>query len=158
MVMMGGISLSVVLGWAAFANSGPMAKDGVIAERKELMKNTAGNFKDARQKAKSGAFARMAVNAQTVAINARHIPALFPVGSQGTAETKSRAKAGIWQDWDGYLAANQQLQEAANKLYTLTKDADKMGVSGAEIDAAIKAVGGSCKNCHKKFRVPKKKR
>ena len=156
MRMIGVISLSVILGWTVFVYSGPMAKDGVIAERKELMKNTSGNFKDARDKAKTKAFARIAVNAQTLAINARHIPALFPAGSQGMAEDKSRAKPEIWQDWEGYLAASQQFQDAATKLYTLTKDADKTGVGGAEVDAAIKAIGGACKNCHDKFRVPKK--
>jgi cytochrome c556 len=158
LVMVGGISLSIVMGWAVFASSGPMTKSNVIADRKELMKNTAGNFKDAREKAKSGQFARIAVNAQTIAINSRHIPFLFPAGSKGTAEDKSRAKAEIWQDWDGFVAAQHKMQEAATHLYTLTEKADKMAVSEAQVNGALKALGKSCKNCHDKYRVPKKKK
>lgn len=135
-----------------------MAKKGVIAERKELMKNTSGNFKDARTKAKAGEYARLAINAQNIALNARQISDLFPVGSQGTAADKSRAKAEIWKDWDGFLAAQQKLQEAATHLYTLTEKADKMPVSKAQVSESLKALGGACKNCHDKFRVPKKKK
>jgi cytochrome c556 len=157
-VATGCISLFAVLGWVAIANSDAMGKGDVIAERKELMKNTSGNFKDAREKAKAGAYARIAINAQTIAINARHIPGLFPAGSTGSPEDKSRAKAEIWQDWDGFKAASQQLQDAASDLYKLTKEADKMAVTEAQVTEALKAIGGACKNCHDKFRVPKKKK
>jgi len=157
-VVTGCLSLFAVLGWIALANSDMMAKGDVIAERKELFKNNSGNFKDAREKAKAGAFASIAVNAQTIAINARHIPALFPAGSMGKPEDKSRAKPEIWEDWNGFTDASQQLQDAANKLYNLTKDAGKMAVTEAQVTEAIKAVGGACKNCHDKFRVPKKEK
>lgn len=157
-VVTGCISLFAVLGWIALASSDTMAKGDVIADRKELFKNNSGNFKDAREKAKAGAFARIAVNAQTIAINARHIPALFPAGSMGKPEDKSRAKAEIWEDWDGFKAAAQQLQDTANSLYDLTKGADKMAVTEAQVTEALKAVGGACKNCHDKFRMPKKKK
>lgn len=158
LVIIGCISLSGVLGWAAIAKSASMAKGDVIAERKEVMKNQGGNFKDAKEKAKAGDFARIAVNAQTIAISARHIPGLFPAGSMGSAEDKSRAKAEIWQDWDGFLAAQQKLEEAATHLYKLTEKADKMPVTEAQVTEALKALGGACKNCHDKFRVPKKKK
>jgi cytochrome c556 len=141
-----------------------MAKDDtmqtkkVIDGRKELMRNTSGHFKDLRQKAKDGQLAQIAVNAHTIAINARHVPALYPEGSLGTPEIKSRAKAEIWQDWNGFAAAAKQLEDAATDLMQLTKNADKAGVNSAQVGAAIKAIGGACKNCHDKFRVPKKKK
>lgn len=156
--------LAALLGCAAEQNGSMMAKDDamqlekVIDGRRELMRNTGGHFKDLRQKAKDGQLAAIAVNAHTLAINARHIPGLYPKGSMGTPEIKSRAKAEIWQDWDGYTAAARQLEDAATDLMKLTKNADKMGVSSAQVDTAIKAIGGACKNCHKKFRVPKKKK
>jgi cytochrome c556 len=156
--IIGCLSLVGVLGWSVVAKSDSMAKDDVIAERKELMKNQGGNFKDAREKAKAGDFARIAINAQTLAISARHIPALFPAGSMGSPEDKSRAKAEIWQDWDGFLAAQQKLQEAANNLYKLTEKADKMPVTEAQVSEALKTLGDACKNCHDKFRAEKKKR
>ncbi len=149
--------LFVVVG-VVLAQSGMMAKRNVIAERKQLMKNSSGNFKDAKAKAKDGQLARIAINAQTMAINARHIPLLYPEGSMGTEELKTRAKLEIWQDWEGFTAAAKQLQNAAMKLSKLTKDAEKMGTTGEQVAEAFKAVGGACKNCHKKFRVPKKKK
>jgi cytochrome c556 len=128
-----------------------------ITDRQELMKTNGGHFKDLKQKAQNGQLARIAINAQTIAINARHIPMLFPVGSTGTPDVKSRAKAAVWQDWDGFTAAAKNTQDAATALLELTKDADKKGVTGVQVDQAWKALGGTCKDCHKKFRVPKKK-
>jgi cytochrome c556 len=139
------------------AQGDTMQMKKVIDGRKELMRNNSGHFKDLRQKAKDGQMAPIAVNAQTIAINARHIPALFPAGSLGTPEIESRAKADIWHDWNGFTAAAKQLEDAAADLAKLTRDADKMAVSSAQVDAAIKAIGGACKNCHDKFRAAKKK-
>ncbi len=163
-MLTGGFCLVGLLSCESYKSDTMVKKDGmmkqkqVIADRKELMRNNSGHFKDLRQKAKDGQLARIAVNAQTIAINAQHIPMLFPEGSMGTPEIKSRAKAEIWQDWDGFKASAQKLQEAATALMKLTKDADKMGTTTAQVGQAMKALGGACKNCHKKFRQPKKKK
>ena len=50
----------------------------VIDGRRELRRNISGHFKDLRQKTKDGQLARIAINAQTIAIDTRHIPQLFP--------------------------------------------------------------------------------
>lgn len=139
------------------AQGDTMQRQKVIDDRKALMRNTSGHFKDLRQKAKDGQIAQVTVNAQTIAINARHIPALFPTGSLGTPEIESRAKADIWQDWNDFTADARRLEDAATDLMQLTQDADKMAVSSVQVDVAIKAVGGACKNCHDKFRAAKKK-
>ena len=140
------------------ASDNTMQMKKVIDGREELMRNTSGHFKDLQQKAKGGQLAQIAVNAQTIAINARHIPALFPAGSTGSPEDKSRAKAEIWQDWNGFTADAKQLEDAATKLMQLTENADKMGATSAQVNTAVKAVGEACKSCHKKFRAPKKKK
>jgi cytochrome c556 len=155
--------LSAVLGCAdqygtTMAPDNTMQKKQVIDGRKELMRNTSGHFKDLRQKAKDGQLTQIAVNAQTMAINARHIPALYPAGTLGTPEIKSRAKPEIWQDWNGFKASAKQLEDAATNLMQLTKNAGKMGVTSAQVNIAVKAIGDTCKNCHKKFRLPKKKK
>lgn len=152
------LSLAGVLGWTALSQSDMGSERDVIAERQELMKNTGGNFKDLKLKAKEGQFARISVNAQTISINARHIPMLFPKGSMGTPEKKSRAKVEIWQNWDEFTAAAKKLQDSAMALTKLTQDADKMAVTQAQVDEAMKGLGESCKGCHKEFRVPKKKK
>ena len=149
--------LLVVFGWASLAQSDMMGKRNIIQERRQLMQNSAGSFKDARLKAKDGQFDRIAVNAQTIAINARHIPFLYPEGSMGTAAIETRAKLEIWEDWEGFTAASEQLREAAQKLRNLTQNVEEKPVTEAQVTEALKAIGGACKNCHDKFRVPKEK-
>ncbi len=157
-LVIGCLGLLGVFGWVALAQSSMDGERDVVAERKELMKNTGANFKDMRLKAKEGRYDRMAVNAHTIAINARHIPMLFPEGSLGTPEQKSRAKPEIWQNWDTFTAAAKKTQDAALAIMKLARDAEKMGVSADEVDKALKALGGACKSCHKDFRKPKKKK
>ena len=57
------------------------------------MKNNAAHFRDLRQKTMDGQLTRIAVNAQSIAMNARRIPTLFPAGSLGTVELPARVKA-----------------------------------------------------------------
>jgi cytochrome c556 len=128
----------------------------VIGERQELMKNTGANFKDAHQKMEVGQFAEMAVNAQSMALNARRVLMLFPAGSLATADTPSRAKVEIWQDWQGFSATAQEAQKAAVALMNLTKDATRE-VTQEHVLAAMKALGDTCKSCHKQFRKPRER-
>lgn len=151
------LGLLGLLGWVTGAQSDMADKRRLIAERQELMKNTAANFKDMSQKARDGQIARMMVNAHTIAINARHIPLLFPQGSMGTEEIESRAKADIWQDWPGFTTAAKNAQDAAKALLELTQNAETMAVSQDRIGAALKTLGEACKNCHKQFRQPKER-
>jgi cytochrome c556 len=139
------------------AQGGMMEKRDPVTDRQELMKNTGANFKDLQNKAKAGQFAAIAVNAQNIAINSRHVPMLFPKDSMGTPEQKSRAKPEIWQDWDTFVDASEKVQQAATDLMNLTKDAEKTGVTAEQVEQSWKALGNACKNCHDKFRVPEKK-
>ncbi|GIX47142.1 MAG: hypothetical protein KatS3mg131_1353 [Candidatus Tectimicrobiota bacterium] len=149
------LGLLGLLSCAAVAQKGLLDERDPVSERQQLMKNQGANFKDLRDKAKAGNFAAIAVNAQNIAFAARHIPLLFPKGSLGTPEQKSRAKPEIWQDWDGFIAATTQTRDAALALWELTKDAEKQPVSAEQVQAAIKNLAESCKGCHDKFRKPK---
>lgn len=148
-----------MLGGAMIVQGSMDDERDVVAERQELMKNTGGNFKDMRQKAKDGQFDRMAINAHTIAINARHIPMLFPEGSMGRPEQESRAKPEIWQEWDEFTTSAKQTHDAAMKIVMLTKDAGEKAVtvSAADVNQALKELGEACKGCHEEFRKPKKK-
>ena len=53
----------------------------VIADRQRLMKLNGASAKDLQDKVKAGQIEAMVVNAETIAINAQHIPSLFPKGS-----------------------------------------------------------------------------
>jgi cytochrome c556 len=74
--------------------------------------------KDIQAKAKANDIEAIAVNAGTIAINATHIPVLFP---QGSAAEKSRAKPEIWQKWTHFAADAKALQTMAEQLRDTAK-------------------------------------
>jgi cytochrome c556 len=71
---------------------------------------------------------------------------LFPPGSdKGPPETY--AKPEIWSDPEGFTAALDQAMNASLALAAVTDE--------AQLKDAVGTVGGTCKNCHDKYRRPK---
>jgi cytochrome c556 len=62
---------------------------------------------------------------------------------------ESRALPVIWQQWDQFVAAADNLGQASAKLAEVAKGGDQ----GA-IMAEVKVVGQACSNCHNTFRKP----
>jgi cytochrome c556 len=83
-------------------------------------------------------------NATTIADNLKKAQALFPAGSGGG---DSRAKPEIWTDAAGFEKAMKDAHAAAVALQAV-KDEVAFG-------PALNALGGSCKACHDKYRLPK---
>jgi cytochrome c556 len=129
-----------------------MAKVGsgdIIADRQRLMKLNGGSWRDAQDKLKAGNIEAIAVNAETMAINAQHIPSLFP---QGSTSDKSAAKPEIWQKWSEFETAAKNFETWAVKL----RDAAR-NKNGDEVQAIAKDFGrNACGTCHTPFRVPPK--
>jgi cytochrome c556 len=129
-----------------------MAKVGsgdIIADRQRLMKLNGGSWRDAQDKLKAGNIEAIMVNAETMAINAQHIPSLFP---QGSTSDKSAAKPEIWQKWSEFESAAKNMETWAVKL----RDAAK-NKNGDEVQAIAKDFGrNACGTCHTPFRVPPK--
>ncbi|MCW5750105.1 MAG: cytochrome c [Alphaproteobacteria bacterium] len=69
----------------------------------------------------------------------------FPAGSD-KGETK--ALPAVWSDWNGFLAASKNTQEAATKLAQVAAAGDLAGVG-----QQFGAVGGTCGACHDKYRA-----
>ena len=144
---------ALVIGLLAFAVVGvaiaQMAKIGsgdVIADRQRLMKLNGASWKDVQDKLKAGQVEAVAVNAETLALNAQHIPMLFP---QGSTSDKSNAKPEIWQQWTEFESAAKNLETLAGKL----RDAARAKDAGA-IEAMVKDFGRqACGTCHTPFRV-----
>ena len=65
---------------------------------------------------------------------------------------KTDAKAEVWSDAAGFAAASNKFQVEASRLQLLAIAGDLPGMKGQ-----ARAVGGSCKGCHDKYRVPEKK-
>jgi cytochrome c556 len=83
---------------------------------------------------------------------ASQLPTWFPKGSGVESGMKTDAKAEVWTDAAGFAAAANRLQLETSKLQQLGAAGDLAGFK-----AQARAVGGACKNCHDKYRVPEKK-
>ena len=73
----------------------------------------------------------------------------FAAGTGPSEDVKTDAKAEIWSDSKGFATALTKFQQEAPKLLGFAKSRD--------VDALKKQVGivgGACKGCHDKYRVP----
>ncbi len=126
-----------------------MGSGDVVADRQRLMKLNGASWADVQAKAKAGNIDGIAVNAETIALNAMHIPMLFP---EGSLTAKSNAKPEIWQKRPEFEAAAKNLLAEAEKL----RDAAKAKNAEAT-QALVKDFGRkTCGTCHTPFRVPPK--
>jgi cytochrome c556 len=135
---------------AGCASEGSMKKAGtgdVVADRQRLMKNVGANWQDIQNKFKAGNIEAIAVNADTLAIDSEHIPAMFPKGS---LTEKSKAKPEIWQKWPEFEAAAKNLDTWSTRLRDAAQKKDQ-----AQVEAIMKDFGRqACGTCHTPFRVP----
>lgn len=117
-----------------------MSADQVVAARKAAMKENGGTLKAAGTL--TGAEASAA--ADILIKNFTNFPALFP---EGSIVGDSKALPVIWEnkaDFDGIFAKDLEAAKAM-KAAAEAGDADAYG-------AALKAIGGSCGECHQKYR------
>src|SRR5262249_37765357 len=89
----------------------------------------------------------VAVNAETMALIATHIIALFP---EGSLTDKSKAKPEIWQKWPEFEAAAKNLGVQADKLREAPRTKGPAATEAGAEDFGRQA----CGTCHQPFRVP----
>ena len=119
----------------------------VVADRQRLMKLNGASARDMNDKLKATQIEAIAVNAETIAINAQHIPMLFPKGS---LTDKSKGKADIWEKWSEFEAAAKNLQVKAEEVRDAARAKDQ-----PKVEALMKDFGrNACGTCHTPFRVP----
>jgi len=119
----------------------------VVADRQRLMKLNGASLQDLNAKLKAGNIEAIVVNAETIAINAQHIPSLFPPGSMSD---KSKAKPEIWQKFSEFEAAAKNLQAKAEELRDAARKKDTQATEAAAKDFFRL----NCNTCHTPFRVP----
>ena len=118
-----------------------------VEDRQKLMKAHGDAWKNVQDGAKAGNLQAVASNADTMANNAKQIPALFPEGSM---TEKSKAKPEIWQKKAEFDAAAKKMETESVKL----RDTARTGNAQATNDI-IKDFGrNTCGSCHTPFRVP----
>ncbi len=133
---------------AAAQSASPMGTDPV-ANRQRLMKLMGANWVDIQAKVKANNPDAVAVNAETIAVMATHVPSMFPPGS---ATEKSNAKPEIWEKWAEFQAAAKNLESMAEKLRDASRAKDAPAV-----EAMVKDFGAkTCGTCHTPFRKPLK--
>ncbi|HEX2481519.1 MAG TPA: cytochrome c [Methylomirabilota bacterium] len=143
-------SLAALLLGLATSQAQMAAKPGSgdpVADRQRLMKLNGASWKDVQDKVKAGQIEAVVVNAETMAINAKHIPSLFP---EGSLTDKSKAKPEIWQKFAEFEAASKNLETKSEELREAARAKDQ-----AKVEALVKDFGRqACGTCHQPFRQP----
>jgi cytochrome c556 len=140
--------LAIVIATIA-ATQAAMKSANPVADRQRLMKLIGASWADIQAKVKAGNAEAVAVNAETLAVSAGHIPPLFPAGSM---TDQSKAKPEIWQKWPEFEAAAKNLETMSEKLRDAARAKDTAGV-----EAMVKEFGAkACGACHTPFRQPPK--
>lgn len=137
-----GFSIVLAGAWGA-----GLAADNPAHQRHEAMETVQESFKPLRAIAvKEAPFDAAVVkkNATTILEKLKEAHGLFPEGSGGG---DSRAKPEIWTDRAGFDQAMKDAQAAATAMAAVTEE--------AAFVPAMKSLGGACKGCHDKYRLPK---
>jgi cytochrome c556 len=145
-IVIGGLALGLAAGCASKSMS-KMGSGDVVADRQRLMKAVGANWADIQAKAKAGNIEGIAVNAETLALSAQHIPSMFPEGS-GTE--KSKAKPDIWQKWPEFEKAAKNLEAQSEKL----RDASKAKNEQLTQDIVKDFGRNTCGTSHTPFHQP----
>jgi cytochrome c556 len=150
LIASGMVIASLVIGIGAGCAGKSMSKAGsgdIVADRQRVMKLQGASWADIQAKAKAGNIEGIAVNAETLALTAQQIPALFP---EGSLTEKSKAKPEVWQKWAEFQAAAKNLETQAEKLRDAARAKNEQLTQDIVKDFGRQA----CGTCHTPFRQP----
>jgi len=146
-VVLGSLVALALAGSATGQSTAKIWTSDVVADRQRLMKLNGASWADAQAKLKAGNAEAVAVNAETMALIATQITALFP---EGSLTEKSKAKPEIWQKWPEFESAVKNYAMQVEKLRDAARSKDL-----AATEAVAKEFGRqACGTCHQPFRVP----
>ena len=132
------LAAAILIGTTAF-----VANAGVVEDRKAYFKANNASMRAIGAAIGGGDFETVTREAERIAAWAMVMPDYFPEGSgEGTS-----AKPAIWTDFIGFKDAAEANYYAAQELIAAAakQDADAAG-------EALRAIGGTCKGCHQKFK------
>ena len=132
------LATAILIGTTAF-----VANAGVVEDRKANFKANNASMRAIGAAIGAGDFGTVTREAERIAAWAMVMPDYFPEGSgEGTS-----AKPAIWTDFVGFKDAAEANYYAAQELIAAAakQDADAAG-------EALRAIGGTCKGCHQKFK------
>jgi len=146
-VVLGSLVALAVVGCATGKSTSKIWSGDPVADRQRLMKLNGASWADAQAKLKAGNIEAVAVNAETMALIATQITALFP---EGSLTEKSKAKPEIWQKWPEFESAVKNYGMQAEKLRDAARSKDQAATEAVAKDFGRQA----CGTCHTPFRVP----
>jgi cytochrome c556 len=122
-----------------------------VDARQHNLKDLGGAFKAVRDQARKPQpdMTQVQQAAEQIQQLAADMNAWFPKGSEPGEDIETDAKTAIWTDSKGFASALAKFQQEAPKLLTLAKANDADGLK-----KQVTVVGGACKGCHDKYRVP----
>jgi cytochrome c556 len=144
------VGLAVAAGGAAMADA---AGQAAASKRHDNFKAQGAAFKGLIDELKKDApdTAVVATNAAKLKASSAALPTWFVKGSGPDDGVKTEAKPEAFSDPAGFSAAAAKFKDEAAKLDAIAQAGDIAGVKGQ-----VRAVGGACKACHDKYRVPEK--
>lgn len=86
-------------------------------------------------------------NATIINTNAQKVSGYFPEGTGPASGADTEALETIWEKPEEFSAATDKLVTASETMLAAAGSGDP-----AQVGAAVKELGGSCKNCHDQFR------
>ena len=134
------LALGAVAAMAQDAFVPPATPEEAVAARKALMREDGGLMRSLN--GLSGAEATEALN--VVLTNYSHIPALFP---EGSIVGDSEALPAIWENWEAFTAIVDTGKAAATEAIAAAEAGDATAYA-----TALRALGGTCGQCHQQFR------
>jgi cytochrome c556 len=137
--------LALILGVCAAAEP-----EELIKYRQNTMKAIGGHMGAiaAIVQGKAGQPEHLLIHAKALDALSTTVKDLFP---EESAHGETDAKQEIWDKHDDFVQAVQKLETAAPPFAQAVESGDQ-----AKIGAALKELGGACKNCHDNFRKKKK--
>ncbi len=139
-------AIALFLSVLAFALPFASATADMIEERVSKFKKSGSEIQAVfRKHLPNNDLATIAAAADYMAAWAGDIPAAFPRGSKSEG-----ARADIWDDFSDFTDKANANRKAAQKLAAAARSGD----SDATM-AAARALGGTCKSCHEKYRIKK---
>jgi cytochrome c556 len=149
-----GAVVAVAIGMAVAAG-GALAQSGAeqVKIRQQHFKDQGKAFKAVVDELKKDSpdKALIAANADKLKASSSQLPTWFPKGSGAETGVKTAAKPEVWADAAGFAAAAERFKAEGAKF-----DETAHGGDLDAIKAGARALGGACKNCHDKYRVPDK--
>lgn len=141
------IGITAAAGGAGAQSAGAKA----AAVREQNFKQIGSTFKAIRDELGKGSPNAAAVKASATKLNAHaaQLPTWFPSGSGPEGGIKTDAKPQAWSDAAGFATAAKGFQTETGKFLQLANAGDMNGAK-----AQVRNLGGACKACHDKYRVP----